>query len=174
MTNNTRAPISNEMYKIGEWLLRKEFCIVKKEYNFMDLFAYHQSTGDSCEIEIKCNDYDFYKEFTKPCKRAKHKAYKYHARKPLGFCPTRFYFLVPHILGARALKRIKAEYPHYGLIVWNTYEKQERIIRKAKRMHEKPYNNEFLEKPFARYLKHYRKMEAELHRFNNPIGVNHE
>ena len=148
-------PIKENMYAIAAFMLRKEFKTVYEEYNFMDSFAYEHG-GDSVEIEIKVNDYDFCKEFTKPCKKAKHLAYRYHAKKPHGFCPTRFYFFVPIKMKDRALARIIKTYPEYGLIVWDAYNMQETIIRKAKRMHEKPFIGEWLDKPFLKYLKHYK------------------
>lgn len=154
----TSSKISNGMYLAGAELLHKEFETVLREDNFMDLFAFNNN-GDSCEIEVKVNDYDFYKEFTKPCKRSKHLAYKYHARMPYGFCPTRYYFMVPWTLEHRAITRIRKELSHYGLITYHQSTCKVKIIRKAKRMHEKPYIGEKLNFPFDKYIKHYRDAE---------------
>ncbi len=153
---NTRSQISKDMYLAGMELMRKEFETVLKEYSLMDLFAFNMG-GDTCEIEIKVNDYDFYKEFTKYCKKYKHLAYKYHAKRPHGFCPTRYYFMVPYNLRLKAIIRIKKELPHYGLIVF--HDGKPIIVRKAKRMHKKPYTGETLKRPFDKYIKHYKDEE---------------
>ena len=155
---NTRAPISRNMYIKAVSLLLREFKNVEVEHNHMDVFGFNLG-GDSVEIEVKINCYDFNKEFTKPCKKAKHRAYKYHAKMPLGFCPTRYYFFVPKNLAIKALSRIKKELPHYGLIIWDETNQQERVIRKAKKLHDKPFKGITLDFPFKDYLKHYRKLE---------------
>lgn len=146
---------SKRMYELGKEQLEKEFQYVEVERYFKDLFGYNPD-GDCVEIEVKCSDYDFYKEFTKPCKKAKHLAYKYHNRKGKGFSPTRYYFLVPSILQNKALTRIKKEYPKYGLIVYSSKEDKIFLLRKAKRLHDRPFKGERLATPFTDYVKHFR------------------
>lgn len=137
---------SQRLYQIGRELLKKEFAFVKTEFNHMDLFGFNFG-GDSCEIEVKVADYDFYKEFNKFEKQCKHSAYKNIPE----VCPTRFYFLVLHNMAEKALRKIEAELPKYGLITWCPYEDQVRILKKSERLSEVPFQGDLLARPFSKY-----------------------
>ena len=139
--------ITNEFYDVGAELLSQEFSQVRKEFCFMDLFGYDWD-GDCCEIEVKLNDYDFHKEFTKPCKMAKHDHYRRARRNQSGFCPTRYYFLVPRSFRNRALSRIIREKPYYGLITYCHLNKRAVIARKSKRLTEKKFIGKVLGTPY--------------------------
>ena len=109
----------------------------------MDMFGYDMG-GDCCEIEIKAAYYDFCKEITKESKVNKHKAYKINSKTGKGFCPTRFYFIVPEQKKELVLKRMEIHFPKYGLITWNQLTKQYQIVKKSERLTEKKFNGTVL------------------------------
>ncbi len=135
-------------YSLATQLLKDEFNIVIQEFNLMDVFGY-DANKDCCEIEIKCSDYDFHKEFTKPCKLAKHAAYQRSAALLEGFCPTRFYFMVPESFRLRAMNRINKTlwYKHYGLIVYSRFWNVCKIVKKSERLTEIPFDGTLPKKP---------------------------
>lgn len=124
---------TEKMLKLGKQLILKEFPNVLLEFNFMDIFGYDTTSGHTVEIEVKCSDYDFHKEFTKPCKIRKHNQYRRNRYKKNKFCPRRFYIMVPTNLEHRALKRIKETewYKNYGLIVFDINTNNLRIVKKS-------------------------------------------
>lgn len=138
--------ILERMYKKARQLLLEEFKHCRTEFQYKDAFGFDPN-GDSCEIEIKLNDYDFFKEFTKPSKKDKHEAY---LNRP-DLCPTRFYFMVPRIIWDRALARIN-DTPimnRYGLIVYDPFMDSVKIVKKSEKLSDFPFRGQMLDKPFS-------------------------
>lgn len=131
------------MFEIGKELLSKEFSCVEEEISGMDLFGYNVY-GPCCEIEIKVSDYDIYKEFRKPTKKEKFKAYMKAKKTGDGFCPTRFYYFVPekyHALIQRLIIRHRRNYA--GIILYNHFKKSHSIVKKSEIVTDKPFVGEF-------------------------------
>ena len=125
------------MFKLGEAILKKEFEHVETEYAFMDLFGCNHN-GDSCEIEIKCGDYDLYKELVKPSKVAKHTNYL----AGVGFVPTRFYFLVLQPVERKAIAWMDKHSLPYGLLVFNSNNGHGYMARKSQKLSDLPFLGE--------------------------------
>lgn len=149
---NTRKHISQKMIEHARDLLLKEFENVEVEFHHKDVFGF-TANGASCEIEIKVNDYDFNKEFTKPSKKFKHDNYKTSPE----ICPTRFYFMVPRNLLSTARNRIERTswYQNYGLIIYDDFMDAYKIIKKSEILSTEPFTGEILTIPFKDY-KHKR------------------
>lgn len=144
----------NVMFKTAKQMLEKEFEFVEEEFSHMDVFGYTPN-GDCCEIEVKVADYDFYKEFTKPNKKAKHSSYRWNSKNQVGFCPNRFYFFVLDNLRDKALKRMKRSRLKYGLITFNPYTKKVDIVKKSERLTEMKFCGELPHFPYKDF-KHRR------------------
>ena len=149
---NTRKPVSENMFRHAINMLASEFENVEQEFHHKDVFGYTPN-GSSCEIEVKVNDYDFYKEFNKPCKKFKHE----HYSKNPNICPTRFYFMVPRNLMPKAIKKINENpwYNKYGLIVYDYFMDSYKIVKKSEILSNQPFIGEVLDIPF-RDFKHKR------------------
>ena len=129
------------MFEHGKALLRKEFDHVFEEFEHMDLVGFNEG-GDSCEIEIKVADYDFYKEFKKESKLAKHGMYlcEFGRKDGFYFCPTRYYFMVLSNFTVRALKYLNQKMLPYGLIEYNSLKDRVLIIKKSERLTEQKWD----------------------------------
>lgn len=152
LSNNTRKTVADRMYVHAIAILQNEFSFVKEEFHHKDVFGYNPG-GASCEIEIKVNDYDFYKEFNSPKKKFKHK----HYSEQSNICPTRFYFFVPRNLMVRALRKMENNpwYNKYGLIIYDYFMDAYKIVKKSEVLSDSPFIGEILDTPFRDY-KHKR------------------
>ena len=152
----TKAPreLSPMLYEAGKKLLDKEFPNVEVEQNMRDLFGY-SINGDCIEIEVKASLEDFYKEFNKPCKRDKHKSIEWSRRNGVGYCPTRFYFIVPYHLKFTCLRKMNRHRPQYGMIVFNQVTGECQIYKKAKRLTDRPYMGEKIPKKYSKFKEAY-------------------
>lgn len=125
------------MFELGTSILKKEFEVVQEEYAHMDLFAFNPN-GDSCEIEIKCGQYDILKEMGKISKKQKH----FNYCKKVGFVPTRFYFFVLKPCMKTALTFLDKYKLPYGLLVYDTNKGIGYLVRKSARLSEQPFAGE--------------------------------
>lgn len=145
---------------LGCQLLRKEFPIVKREFKLMDIWGYDPDTGHTIEIEVKCNDYDFYKEFNKPCKQDKHINYRMSAGNWQGYCPTRFYFMLPRIFAPRAIEYMEHQnwwYRKYGIIAYDRNDNTCLLWKKSDCLTHKTYKGYLPIKPYSKMR--YRKVK---------------
>jgi len=140
----------NIMVGLGQALLNQEFSVVEQNFRLMDLFGYNPN-GHSCEIEIKVNDYDFYKEFSKPSKKKKHQMYEKNKDRKFGFCPRRFYFFVPYTMEKRALKWMKQFewYKNYGLLTYNHFSREVRVAKKSNILNRFPFRGIVPVRPYG-------------------------
>lgn len=116
----------------------------------MDAFGYNID-GECTEVEIKVADYDFYKEFSKECKVAKHKSYQLSSNLNKGFCPTHFYFMVLHTFEKRALRKMDAEKCPYGLITYNHSTGQLRLARQCPQLTTMAFTGIVLDTPYVNF-----------------------
>ena len=132
----TLKPV-DAMFDLGKHILNKEFEFVEEEFAHMDLFGFTPN-GDSCEIEIKCGQFDIYKEMSRLSKREKHKNYK----KKKGFVPTRYYFFVLKPSLKTAEKFLDEYKLPYGLLVYDSNNGTGYLVRKSERLSDLPFTGE--------------------------------
>ena len=132
-------------------VMSNDYPVVREEFYNLDVFGYNEETGQTIEVEIKLADYDFYKEFNKPTKRFKHRAYRRAFEKGQGFCPTRFYFCVPYPMKDRALRVMRRrKRGYYGLLAFCQLQQKLVVVKRCEPLHDREWDGRVLKQPFKK------------------------